>query len=113
MNPPDDEKRKIIEAALGMKDIAEAKSFGNVAEAFDEIQAGSPRTPGYEADYGQTMKDTPKMSSEPDPIAIPLAKAESLADSTPADSRASEFDKALEAIQQQGQEQGKAKDLEH
>ncbi len=66
---PDDVKAEALEAARGMKDMAEVKGWPAPTASSEEIWTGSPQTPGYQADYGQTMKEAPQwpQAKEPEP----------------------------------------------
>lgn len=66
---PDDVKKQALEAAQGMNEMNEMKGWPAATPATQEVETGSPQTPNYQPDYGQTMKDTPQwpQAKEPEP----------------------------------------------
>jgi hypothetical protein len=116
----DDDMKKAREEAQNMKDALGVQDLQMTTETTQEMETGSPRTPGYEPDYGQTMKDAPQLPSDPEPSA-PSPSTESapqpepLAEAVSPDNKVSEFDKWFEAAQGQehkeSHEQDRANDV--
>lgn len=63
----EDVKKAAREAAQGVKEAAGTQTLPAKTESLDEVQTGSPQTPGYQPDYGQTMKEWPKATDQPQP----------------------------------------------
>ena len=61
MDLSDEAKRQALEAAQPIKDAARAQTLEAKTETIPEMEIGSPQTPGYQADYGETMKDAPEL----------------------------------------------------
>jgi hypothetical protein len=60
MNLSEEAKRQARLAAQGVKDEAGAQTLWPKSETTQEMEKGSPRTPGHQPDYGQTMKSAPQ-----------------------------------------------------
>jgi hypothetical protein len=78
MKLSDDAKKQALEAAHGVKGVAGAQTLWPKAETTQEMETGSPRTPGYQPNYGQTMKPTDREAEAPQ---WPQAKQEQPKDS--------------------------------
>jgi hypothetical protein len=123
----DEDMKKAVEEAQAMKDALGVQDLQGTTATTQEVETGSPRTPGYEPDYGQTLKDPPQFPAEPGPAQPGPSEPEPQAPSpspevapqpepeaVSQDSKVSEFDKWLEAAQQghtESQEHGKDNDL--
>jgi hypothetical protein len=62
MELSDEAKKQALEAAQGVKHAARAEALEARTETTQEMETGSPQTPGYQPDYGQTMKPAPQWS---------------------------------------------------
>jgi hypothetical protein len=60
MSLSDDVKNAARDAAQKLKDMMGAETLPAKTETVKEMETGSPQTPGYLPDYGQTMKPTPQ-----------------------------------------------------
>jgi len=61
----DDVKAAAQKIADQLKKALRSDRFDETSETMDEVSAGSPQTPGHEADYGKTMKARPLWPDAP------------------------------------------------
>lgn len=56
----DDAKKAAFEAARKLKSLLRAETLPATPESTQEMETGSPRTPGYDEHQGKTMKPPPQ-----------------------------------------------------
>lgn len=64
MELSDEEKRKALLAAQGIKETMRVDSVPATSETLQEMETGSPRTPGYDEHSGKTMKSAAELPQE-------------------------------------------------
>lgn len=109
----DDDLKKARDLAQDLKDALGVKDFSAKTETLQEMETGSPRTPGYDEHSGKTMKAAPKDPTEPEPPVTPTPAAAAqveVSEPTNAQSKSTDFDKWLAAAQGQEQKQSHEQD---